>query len=248
VTHHGVATGITVGCLQWLFNGTYSEVLDLNPQNEKSNARGLEQTSLGYGIAAARPGAVGLDRARGANQAARGLQQWAYLCFVPRMLSPSLSRLASLVILLSAGQPATAGDFRSGLSAYNRGDYITAFRDWYPLAEHGDAPSQTGLGFLFHKGLGVTQDDIEAAYWFEKAASKGQAEAQLLLGTLYFFGEGVQQNYVMAFAWCEIAQSNGQSDALECRDAALEHMTNAEIEQSFRLVTEWQGRHAFPSP
>ena len=49
-------------------------------------------------------------------------------------------RLASFVMpLLSTVQPATASDFGSGLSAYNRGDYITAFRDWYPLAEHGDA-------------------------------------------------------------------------------------------------------------
>jgi TPR repeat protein len=159
------------------------------------------------------------------------------------MLLPSLDRLASLVILLlSVAQTATAGDFRSGLSAYNRGDYITAVRDWYPLAELGDAAAQAGLGFLFHKGLGVTQDDVEAASWFEKAANKGQAEAQLLLGTLYFFGEGVQQSYAMAFAWCEIAQSNGQSDALECRDAALEHMTSAEIDESFRVVTEWLGR------
>ena len=160
------------------------------------------------------------------------------------MPSLSLGRLASLfILLLSAGEPAIAGDFGSGLSAYNRGDYIAAFRDWYPLAERGDAPSQAGLGFLFHKGLGVAQDDVEAASWFEKAAGKGQAEAQLLLGTLYFFGEGVQQNYVMAFAWCEIAQSNGQSDALECRDAALEHMTSDEVTQSFRLVTEWLSRH-----
>src|SRR5262249_8331626 len=91
---------------------------------------------------------------------------------------------------------------------------ITAVRDWYPLAELGDAAAQAGLGFLFHKGLGVTQDDVEAAAWFEKAANRGQAEAQLLLGTLYFFGEGVQQSYAMAFAWCEIAQSNGQSDGI----------------------------------
>ena len=160
-----------------------------------------------------------------------------------------LDRLAILVILLlSTLEPATASDFGSGLSAYNRGDYIAAFRDWYPLAEHDDAAAQAGLGFLFHKGLGVAQDDVEAASWFEKAADKGQAEAQLLLGTLYFFGEGVQQNYVKAFAWCEIAQSNGQSDALECRDAALEHMTSAEITQSFRLVTEWLGRYSHPRP
>jgi len=164
------------------------------------------------------------------------------------MLSPSLDHLAGLaILLLSAAQPA-ADDFRSGLSAYNRGDYVTAFRNWHVLAEDGDAPAQAGLGFLFHKGLGVTQDDIEAASWFEKAARKGQAEAQLLLGTLYFFGEGVQQSYVMAFTWCEIAQSNGQSDAIECRDAALEHMTSAEMKQSFRLVTEWLGRHSRAIP
>jgi TPR repeat protein len=160
-----------------------------------------------------------------------------------------LGVLASLItLLLSAARPAVADDFRSGLSAYNRGDYVAAFRNWHALAEHGDAPAQAGLGFLFHKGLGVGQDDIEAASWFEKAAHQGQAEAQLLLGTLYFFGEGVQQNYVIAFAWCEIAQSNGQSDAMECRDAALEHMTSAEAKQSFRLVTEWLGRHPHLTP
>ena len=77
------------------------------------------------------------------------------------MPSLSLRRLASLLILLlSAGGPAIADDFSSGLSAYNRGDYIAAFRDWYPLAERGDAPAQAGLGFLFHKGLGVAQDDV----------------------------------------------------------------------------------------
>ena len=165
------------------------------------------------------------------------------------MRTLSLGRLASIfMLLLSTVQPATASDFGSGLSAYNRGDYITAFRDWYPLAEKGDAAAQASLGFLFHKGLGVTQDDVEAASWFEKAAEKGQAEAQLLLGTLYFFGEGVQQSYVMAFAWCEIAQSSGQSDAVECRDSALEHMSSAEIRQSYRLVTDLLHRYSRPSP
>ena len=63
------------------------------------------------------------------------------------MLYSSLGGLASLVILLlSVAQTATAGDFLSGLSAYNRGDYIRAFRDWYPLAEHGDPAAEAGLG------------------------------------------------------------------------------------------------------
>ena len=164
------------------------------------------------------------------------------------MLPSLCSLLLFAISALPAVQAAAAGDFSSGLSAYNGGDYITAFRDWLTLAEHGDAPAQAGVGFLFHKGLGVAQDDVEAAAWFEKAAEQGQAEAQLLLGSLFFFGEGVPQSYVMAFAWCEIAQSSGESDALECRDAALEHMTRAEMKRSFRLVAEWLGRHPRPTP
>ena len=79
-----------------------------------------------------------------------------------------------------------------------------------------------------------------------KAAEQGQAEAQLLLGTLFFFGKGVPQSYVSAFAWCDIAGTNGQSDASECRDVALEHMTADETAQSFKIVTEWLGRHPRP--
>ena len=91
---------------------------------------------------------------------------------------------------------AAAQDFRSGLSAYDSGDYTRAFHDWFGLAEQGDAKSEAGIGFLFHKGLGVSQDDQEAASWFIKAAEQGQAEAQLLLGSLFFFGSGVPQSYV----------------------------------------------------
>jgi TPR repeat protein len=143
---------------------------------------------------------------------------------------------------------AIAQDFRSGLSAYNSGDYTRAFREWMGSAEHGDPAAEAGIGFLFHKGLGVTQDDAEAASWFVKAAEQGQAEAQLLLGTLFFFGRGVPQSYVSAFAWCDIAETSGQSDASECRDAALEHLSPEEMQQSFSIVSEWFKRHTRSAP
>jgi TPR repeat protein len=151
--------------------------------------------------------------------------------------------LASLAAVVFASGAAAAQDFRSGLSAYNTGDYPRAFHDWFGLAEHGDPAAEAGIGFLFHKGLGVMQDDAEAARWFVKAAEQGQAEAQLLLGTLFFFGRGVPQSYVSAFAWCDIAETNGQSDASECRDAALEHLSPTEMQQSFNIVSQWFQQH-----
>lgn len=156
--------------------------------------------------------------------------------------------VALLAMAVHSSGTAIAQDFRSGLSAYNSGDYTRAFREWFSPAERGDPAAQAGIGFLFHKGLGVMQDDAEAASWFMKAAEQGQAEAQLLLGTLFFFGRGVAQSYVSAFAWCDIAETNGQSDASECRDAALEHLSPTEMQQSFSIVSEWFKRHARSGP
>ena len=61
-----------------------------------------------------------------------------------------------------AGSPEE--DFRTGLSAFNGGDFATAMRLWRPLAETNDARSQAGIGFMYHRGLGVKTDDAQAAF------------------------------------------------------------------------------------
>ena len=76
-------------------------------------------------------------------------------------------------------------EFRAGLSAFNSGDFATALRAWRPLAEGNDARSQAGIGFVYHRGLGVKVDDQQAAVWLRKAAEQGQAEGQFMLGSLY---------------------------------------------------------------
>ena len=143
--------------------------------------------------------------------------------------------------------PGVAGtpdeDFRAGLSAFNGGDFVTAMRLWQPLADRNDARSQAGIGFMYHRGLGVKTDDAQAAFWLRKAAEQGQAEGQLMLGSLYFFGLGVPQSYTTAYAWCELAQDNGQAEAQICRDAALESLTEeAQLRDAFRMVRELRER------
>jgi TPR repeat protein len=146
-----------------------------------------------------------------------------------------------------AGATAVAGspeeDFRSGLSAFNRGDYAAAIGLWRPLADRNDARSQAGIGFMYHRGLGVKADDVQAAYWLRKAAEQGQAEGQFMLGHLYFFGLGVPKSYAAAYAWCELAQDNGHAEAQTCRDAALESLTEeAQLREAFRMVAELRAR------
>jgi TPR repeat protein len=135
-------------------------------------------------------------------------------------------------------------DFRRGLSAFNTGDYATALRVWHPLAEREEPRSEAGLGFMYHRGLGVAADDREAAVWLRRAAEHGQAEGQLMLGILLYYGRGVAQSFVEAYAWCELAEINGNADATLCRDAALESMpSDADREEAFRLVVDLRERY-----
>src|SRR6266550_4220467 len=103
-------------------------------------------------------------------------------------------------------------DFRRGLSAFNGGDYATALKVWRPLAERDEPRSQAGIGFMYHRGMGVSADDREAAVWLLRAAERGQAEGQLMLGILFYYGQGVPQSHVRAYAWCELASISGNGD------------------------------------
>jgi TPR repeat protein len=162
-------------------------------------------------------------------------------------------RLVAAFAWLAIGLPcAIAGtseeDFRAGLSAFNGGDFAAAMRLWRPLADRNDPRSQAGIGFMYHRGLGVKTDDVQAAFWLRKAAEQGQAEGQMMLGNLYYFGHGVPQSYAAAYAWCELAQDNGQAEAQGCRDAALESLSeDAQLREAFRMVRELRERLGRPS-
>ena len=49
--------------------------------------------------------------------------------------------------------------------AYNHGSYDTAFRNFLPLAEHGNAEAQYYVGLMYSEGQGVRQDDGVAIEW-----------------------------------------------------------------------------------
>jgi TPR repeat protein len=137
--------------------------------------------------------------------------------------------------------------FRQGLSAYNSGDFKKAMKIWLSLAQGEDAASQAGIGFMYHRGLGVVTDNRKAAYWLRKAAEHGQPEGQMMLGSLYFNGAGVEKNYVKAYAWCDLAQDGGNSDAQMCRDAALQSLTSKDdVKAAFRLSLDLHQRFGRP--
>jgi TPR repeat protein len=161
------------------------------------------------------------------------------LACLPIALAMALATTAPIVMAGSAEE-----DFRGGLAAFNRGDFAAAMQLWRPLADSDDPRSQAGIGFLYHRGLGVKTDDVQAAFWLRKAAEQGQAEGQFMLGSLYFFGLGVPQSYPTAYAWCELAQDSGQAEAEACRDAALQSIAvDEDRREALRLVREFRERY-----
>jgi hypothetical protein len=129
-------------------------------------------------------------------------------------------------------------DFNKGLAAYQSGDYVTALREFRPLAEDEHACAQHHLGFMYAKGEGVPQDDKTAVKWYTLAAEQGYAGAQTNLGLMYYTGRGVLQDYVYAHMWLHIAATSGYKKASQFRDTAAKKLTSAEIAKAEKLASE----------
>ena len=119
-------------------------------------------------------------------------------------------RLFALLLLTITG---FAADFKTGLEAYNRGDFAAALKEWQPIAEAGDANAQYNLGLLFARGQGVPQDYAKAAEWYTKAAEQGVPAAEYNLGLMYANGQGVTANAKEAAKWFLEAAEHGVADA-----------------------------------
>ncbi len=107
-----------------------------------------------------------------------------------------------LVLCLIAGLAGTAlADAKTGVNAYQRGDYATALRELKPLAEQDDADAQYHLGEMYLHGRGVGRNFVVAAAWYTKAAEAGHPLAQASLGGLDAVGLGVYQDIGTAYFW-----------------------------------------------
>ena len=91
-----------------------------------------------------------------------------------------------------------ADALQRGQAAYDRQDYLIAFREWLPLAQQGIALAQYNLGVLYMKGQGVAPDDAQAVRRYRQAAAQGYALAQHNLGLMYVEGRGVAQDLAEA--------------------------------------------------
>jgi len=149
----------------------------------------------------------------------------------------SLSHLLGLAVCLST--IALAADFAAGLTAYQKGDYVTAAKEWRPLADEGDAPTQYNLALLYVDGHGVAQDYAEAVKWFKRSADQGYTEAQHDLGAMYGAGKGVKRDYMEAYKWMNICAAKGNAGCVSQRELIAKKLKPAQVAQAQRLSSEF---------
>ena len=94
--------------------------------------------------------------------------------------------------------PATADPVADGLGAYERGDYLAAYRLCLPWAQNGNRDAEFLIGLMYAEGHGVRQSYAEAARWYQDAADDGQDAAENNLGQMYAGGRGVRRSLAQA--------------------------------------------------
>jgi TPR repeat protein len=111
-------------------------------------------------------------------------------------------------------QPPTV---KSGVEAWQAGDYAKATAIWQALAGKGDADAAFNLGQAYRLGRGVGANSGQAAAWFERAAKAGHLDAQVSLGLL-LFDSGDRKR---AMTWLMRAAERGEPRALLVTGTAL---------------------------
>jgi TPR repeat protein len=118
------------------------------------------------------------------------------------MLFP-ISAFFSILMAMLWVSPVLCADFQKGLDAHRKEDYATAFREWMPLAEQGDARAQYFVGGLYSFGRGVERNDKQAMYWTRKSAENGYANAIYSIAEQYQLGFRVDKDINESIRWYE---------------------------------------------
>ena len=110
------------------------------------------------------------------------------------------------------------------------------------------SPHRGAPGNAYRNGQGVTQDDVQAATWYQMAAMTGYSSAEFNLGAAYHNGQGVTQNDAQAYFWIALAASGKvegikQEDFDKWRDDAASRLTPEELSQVRERVRKWLEDH-----
>lgn len=121
-------------------------------------------------------------------------------------------RMGAALPALPPEKPYT-GVVDEAYGAFQRGYYLTAFQKALPRAQLGDPAAQTLIAELLSQGLGVRQDQKNAAFWYGKAAEGGSPTAMFKYALEQMEGRDVPRDRKSADQWMKKAADAGEPSA-----------------------------------
>jgi len=148
-------------------------------------------------------------------------------------------RITPLVLVLLCS--AASADVNTGISAYRRGDYATAFSEFNDASGRNDPLALNVIGIMYAEGLGVERNEKLAVDWFFKAQTLGSLEASANLGRMYADGRGVPQSSAAALQQYRNAALGGYLPAMN-RLAEIYEKGELGVTADPALALEWRAR------
>jgi len=109
--------------------------------------------------------------------------------FNKQFLSAAVATILAFAILSPTVAQAGLAEAKA---AYDAKDYKTAFKEYLPLAEAGNAEAQYRIGDMYRYGDGINQNYDTAMSWFKKAVRNGYRPMMLTLGYMVGKGQGIK--------------------------------------------------------
>jgi len=111
------------------------------------------------------------------------------LALAPAFIQEAYVRLVTVSLLvLFMASVAFADATDEGSQALKEERWSDAYRLLLPEARAGNTYAQYNVALMLSRGLGVPQDLVQAAKWYERAAKSGDDDAKVNLGLLYAAG------------------------------------------------------------
>lgn len=90
-----------------------------------------------------------------------------------------LWKTVSAVVLLGVAVPAWP-DMYSAATAYEKGDFTAAFKQFKELAELGKPSAQFNIAVMYARGEGVAANSVLAHAWASIAGQNGEEKGKVL--------------------------------------------------------------------
>ena len=98
----------------------------------------------------------------------------------------------------------------AGLASFEAKNYHNAFKLLKPVADSGDAQAQCIVANMYHLGLGLERNILEAIDYYKKSAAQVYGVASNNLGTIFTIGDGViDVEQIEAEKWYQKSRKQG---------------------------------------